>query len=128
MILIDACGLIALGNGGNDFSKEARRQLEAPGSRAFVSAMTAFEIGQKCASGKLLLPLPPLEWFEAMLHQHKLEELAVTSRIALAAADLPLIHRDPFDRVLVATALDRRLTILTSDRIIPAYPGVKVLW
>lgn len=128
MILIDACGLIALQCAPESFSEEARKRLEAPGSQAFVSAITAFEIGQKHASGKLILPLPPHEWFVSVLHHHHLDELAVSSTIALAATALPPIHRDPFDRILIATALAGKLTILTSDRIIPTYPGITTLW
>ena len=45
-----------------------------------------------------------------------------------AAAGLPLIHRDPFDRVLVALAQAQALTVLTSDENIGRYPGVKTLW
>ncbi len=49
------------------------------------------------------------------------------TRLLCAAADLPRIHRDPFDRVLIATCLSQNLTIPTSNRIIPTYPGVKVI-
>jgi PIN domain nuclease of toxin-antitoxin system len=48
--------------------------------------------------------------------------------ILCAAADLPPLPRDPFDRVLVATAMDRGLVLLTSDRVIPTYPGVREIW
>jgi PIN domain nuclease of toxin-antitoxin system len=128
MILVDTCGLLALQDGSEAFSKSACQRLEEPGSKVYVSAITAFEIGQKHASGKLVLPISPQEWFEAMLRQHRIEELPVTSSIGIAAAALPLIHRDPFDRILVATALAHHLTILTSDRIIPEYPGIETVW
>ncbi len=128
MILIDACGLIALRDGADAFSETACQRLEEPGSEAYVSAITAFEIGQKHGSGKLVLPLPPHDWFEAMLRQHHIKELPVTSSISFAAASLPFIHRDPFDRIVIATALAENLTILTSDRVIPTYPGVETLW
>ncbi|MES2661252.1 MAG: type II toxin-antitoxin system VapC family toxin [Verrucomicrobiota bacterium] len=128
MILLDTCGLLALQAGGKDFSAEARARLEAPGSEVFVSAITAFEIGQKHASGKLIMNELPGIWFPAMLRQHYLTELTVSSSILLAAAALPSIHRDPFDRILIATAIAGSLTILTSDRIIPTYPGIDVLW
>jgi PIN domain nuclease of toxin-antitoxin system len=128
MILVDTCGLLALQDGSKAFSARACQQLEEPGSKAYVSAITAFEIGQKHASGKLLLPIPPQEWFEAMLRQHRIEELPVTSAIGSAAAALPFIHRDPFDRIVIATAMAHHLTILTSDRTIPEYPGVETVW
>jgi PIN domain nuclease of toxin-antitoxin system len=62
------------------------------------------------------------------LEQHELEELPVTSRIAIAAAALEAIHNDPFDRVLVATAGEHALSILTPDRVIAQYRNVRVVW
>jgi PIN domain nuclease of toxin-antitoxin system len=128
MILLDTCGLLALLDGGKDLSGAACLQLEASGSQVFVSAISAFEIGQKQASGKLMLPLSPTAWFAAVVRHHRLMELPVTSAICLGAASLPLIHRDPFDRLIIATAAAQNLTILTSDRIIPTYPDVITLW
>ena len=58
----------------------------------------------------------------------ELAEPPLDARIACAAAALPPIHGDPFDRVVVALAGDRALTILTSDENIPKYPGVRTIW
>lgn len=63
-----------------------------------------------------------------MLQQHHVEEIPVTSTICLSAVALPPLHKDPFDRIIVATAQKRHLTILTSDRIIPTYPDTTTLW
>jgi PIN domain nuclease of toxin-antitoxin system len=57
-----------------------------------------------------------------------LREVQLHPHVACAAAALPAIHRDPFDRILVALAQAQMLTILTSDQEIPKYPGVKTLW
>lgn len=128
MILLDTCGLLALQDGGKALSKAAHTRLEAPGSEVYVSAISAFEIGQKHASGKLLLKQPLGIWFPAMLKHHQLIELPVTSATCTAATALPLLHKDPFDRLIIATALAQGLEILTSDQIIPTYPGIKTLW
>ncbi len=128
MILLDTCGLIALQDGGRDLCEPTRILLEAPRSEVFISAISAFEIGQKHRSGKLILPLRPDAWFSAMLKQHHIRELPVTSAIALTATELPLHHRDPFDRLIIATAIEHHLQILTSDRIIPTYPDVEAIW
>lgn len=128
MILLDTCGLLALQNGGQAFSETARVRLEAPGSQVFVSAISAFEIGQKHRAGKLTLQCKLSVWFPAMLKHHRLAELPVTSEICISATALPPIHRDPFDRIIIATALQEQLEILTTDKIIPTYPKVKVLW
>jgi len=128
MILLDTCGLLALASGGSELSDEARCRLEAPGSWVYISAISAFEIGQKHAAGKLILKRPPSVWYPAMLRQHDITELPVTSAHALAATVLPPIHKDPFDRLIIGAALDRGLEILTSDQTIPTYPGVKTFW
>ena len=127
-LLLDTCALLALQDGGAVLSEEARTQLELPGSLVFISAISAFEIGQKRAAGKLALPFEASKWFAAMLKQHQVQEIPVTSEICMAAADLPLVHRDPFDRLIVATALVHGLVILTSDQVMPKYPQVKTLW
>lgn len=128
MILLDTCGLLTLQNGGRELSDIARIRLEAPGSEVFVSAISAFEIAQKSRSGKLALKQTPCEWFPAMLKHHHLVEIPVTSSICLGATALPPLHRDPFDRIIIATAMELRLEILTSDKTIPTYPGIRILW
>lgn len=128
MILLDTCGLVALQDGGRALSEAARILLEAPGSEVFISAISAFEIGQKHNAGKLILPVDPAVWFPAMLRQHQVRELPITSSICLTASALPLLHKDPFDRLIIATAREHGLQILTSDQVIPTYPGVLTLW
>jgi PIN domain nuclease of toxin-antitoxin system len=95
---------------------------------AWAPVVCAWEVAIKAASGKLRLAAPPLLWFLAMTDRYGLRELALDARIACAAAALPLVHRDPFDRVLVALAQAHALTVLTSDKNISKYPGVKTLW
>ena len=52
----------------------------------------------------------------------------MTSSVAASATALPPLHKDPFDRIIIATALEKRMPILTSDKTVPTYPGVRVLW
>lgn len=126
--LLDTCALWALQTGGKELSIKTRALLEAPGSVVCVSAISAFEIGQKAGAGKLTLPCDLDCWFPAMLRQHFLTELPVGSDICIAAVALPPIHKDPFDRIIVATARQHGLPIVTSDRVIPSYPGITALW
>jgi len=57
-----------------------------------------------------------------------IHEVPIDLELALASTQLPPIHRDPFDRILIATAQKNGMTILTQDRIIPTYPHVKAVW
>lgn len=128
MILLDTCALLTLQSGGKTFSPTTRALLDTTNTRTFVSAITAFEIGQKYAAGKLHMTQEPAAWFDAMVSFYMLDVLPITATIALRATTLPQIHRDPFDRIIIATALEHSLTILTSDRIIPTYPTVNTIW
>lgn len=126
-LLLDTCALLALSGQAGKLSRPASRALNAP-DQVYVSAVTAWEIAIKAKSGKLRLEIPPNEWFQQTLERYYLSEIPLQTSLLCDAAELPLLHRDPFDRVLVASAISRSLTILTSDRMIPTYPGVKVVW
>lgn len=126
-LLLDSCALLALAGQCGKLPRGARQALDTA-ERVWVSPVTAWEIAIKLKTGKLQISSPPIDWFHEVVTLYHLEESMVTSSLLCAAAGLPLIHRDPFDRVLVATALARDLTLVTSDRIIPTYPGVNVIW
>ncbi len=124
-VLLDTCALIALGAG--HLPAAARRCLEAAPD-ACVSVVSPWELAIKVATGKLTLKEPVESWFTGLMEQYKLRVLPLELATVCAAAALPPIHRDPFDRVLISIATQRRFTILTSDRIIPSYPGINTLW
>ncbi|MBL9174455.1 MAG: type II toxin-antitoxin system VapC family toxin [Verrucomicrobiales bacterium] len=128
MILLDTCALLYLGNDVSALSQTAADAIRSPGTMVAVSSISAFEVGQKAARGQLRLPLPVDQWFVRMLRQHRLRELPISGVIAARATLLPFIHRDPFDRILVATAMEHQLTLLTPDQTIRQYPGLKTLW
>jgi PIN domain nuclease of toxin-antitoxin system len=126
--LLDTCALLWLVNGDSQLSTEAIRLCGDPENQLFVSAASAWEIALKAAGRKLSLPISPEAWWRRALVHHDLEELPITSRIAIAAAALEAIHNDPFDRVLVATAAQYDLRILSPDRVISRYRNVGVVW
>ena len=101
--------------------------LENP-APLFVSAISAFEVGVKHRKGKLDLKHPPEQWWKLATSHHGVTVLPVTDELALASTALPLIHHDPCDRLIVATAEDIAATILTPDHLIAQYPSAKVEW
>ena len=126
-VLLDACALLALGGQAGRMSTRAMKTLgDAP--VAYCPITTCWEIAIKVASGKIHLSISPELWIREMKVRYNLEEMPLALNAACAAAALPFIHRDPFDRILVALALAHSLPILTSDRTIPKYPGIKTLW
>ena len=124
-VLLDTCALLALARG--ELPERAASALRtAP--EACVSVVSAWEVALKAAGGKLHVGEPPYQWFLGLTDRYALRELALDARTACAAAALPGIHGDPFDRVLVALAQGQALTVLTCDEHIAQYPGVSTLW
>lgn len=126
-LLLDTCALLALAGQAGKLPRQASQALASPGQIG-VSPVSAWEIAIKVRNGKLHMGLPPHDWFVKAMERYHLEEIPLDTALLCAAADLPLLHRDPFDRVLVATCLAGNFTLLTSDPIIPTYPGMKVIW
>lgn len=128
MVLLDTCTLLWLAAGSDKLSRPARDALVAPGAQVFVSAITAFEVGVKHRRRALTLPLAPLAWYERVLAFHDVREIPVDGRIAARSTELPRLHADPCDRIIVATAQRDGLVILTPDPLIRAYPKTQTCW
>ena len=103
-------------------SKPAREAIAHPATVVYVSAASAWEIAVKRRLGKLSAP----DDLEEQMRGGGLTELGISISDALLAGLLPLHHADPFDRMLIAQAQRRNLTIVTRDETISLY-GVSVL-
>jgi PIN domain nuclease of toxin-antitoxin system len=90
--------------------------------QVFLSAVTAWELAIKQSLGSLTLLRPVSD----LIHTHQMIELPVTIRHGEVVRDLPLHHRDPFDRLLVAQAILEGLILVTGDRQLLSY-GVPIL-
>ena len=119
--LLDSHILIWLDTGDTRLSQGVLQRLRSADKR-FLSAATAWELGLKRAAGKLVLR----ESVGSMLTVFGLIELPVTIRHGDRAALLPMHHRDPFDRLLLAQAELEGLILVTADRQLAQY-GVPVL-
>ncbi|CDX30663.1 PilT protein-like protein [Mesorhizobium sp. ORS 3359] len=87
-----------------------------------VSVMSAWEIGMLVSKGRLPSIRTPERWFEEFVEAAAVTVEGVTPRILVAASHLPgTVHSDPVDRMLIATAREQDLTIITRDRAILAY-------
>lgn len=126
--LLDTCALLWLADDPTRLPVEVRNQLAATDSLVHVSAISALELGLKIARGKLQLPLPISQWFPAFCRRNELHVIPVDEAIAAASTELPGIHQDPFDRLLIATAILRQLTLVTPDATLQRYPDLKTLW
>ncbi|MGH3440465.1 MAG: type II toxin-antitoxin system VapC family toxin [Nitriliruptorales bacterium] len=86
-----------------------------------LSAASSWEISIKYALGRLPLPEPPSTYVPARIRSTGVTPLAVEHTHALAVADLPDHHRDPFDRLLVAQGSVEAVPIITADEVLAQY-------
>ena len=103
-----------------ELSRSARNLL-AEADSILVSVVSLWEAGIKWQAGKL--PVSPSDLHES-LATNNFRALPVTISHALAVAKLPSIHKDPFDRMLVAQAIAEPLHLLTTDRVLAEYSGL----
>jgi PIN domain nuclease of toxin-antitoxin system len=122
MLLLDTHTLLWWLADNRALAKPARQAIADPEAIVYVSAAAAWEISIKSALGKLSAP----DDLEDQMRAGGLTELPVTIADGLVAGALPRYHEDPFDRMLVAQAKRRGLTIVTRDPVIARY-GVLTL-
>jgi PIN domain nuclease of toxin-antitoxin system len=101
---------------------EHLRLLEDRRTRLLVSAVSSWEITIKHALGRLPLPEPPARYVPERLRAIGAEPLAIEHEHALAVAELPPLHADPFDRLLVSQAGLLAVPIITADPAVAQYP------
>jgi PIN domain nuclease of toxin-antitoxin system len=119
--------MLWLGSRPDLLSQKAAEAI-ASSRKVMVSPMSLYELLWKQQIGKLRLPMPAAQWYDELIEDKQLTEIAVTGSIAGRAAALPMIHRDPADRFLIATAMENGLRLITPDPEIKKYPGVRVVW
>lgn len=127
-LLLDTCALLWLARDPAKLSEKAREAISTNRGSLYVSAISAFEIGTKHTKGGLEFKIPPKEWWEAAVHYYHLHVVDVSASICLASTALPLFHKDPCDRGIIATAAELGAGIVTSDGWISQYPEVRVVW
>jgi PIN domain nuclease of toxin-antitoxin system len=96
------------------------RLIEETGNRVWFSAASIWEIAIKHSLGRDDFPIEPAILWKAA-RETGLEELAVTAEHSVGVGALPWLHRDPFDRLLVAQARTARMKLLTLDPQVNAY-------
>ncbi|MBN1905709.1 MAG: type II toxin-antitoxin system VapC family toxin [Deltaproteobacteria bacterium] len=123
-MILDTCGLLWLVHDQNKMSHKALEIIKNS-PVLYISAISSFEIGLKYKAGKLLLPAPPKEWFQEIIKHHDISIINLDKDICLKATELPDIHRDPCDRFIIATALIKKMAVITADTRFQEY-GVTV--
>jgi PIN domain nuclease of toxin-antitoxin system len=99
-----------------------RDAVRDPTNEVYLSAASVWEAVLKHALGKLPLPAPPSEYLPKQRAAHRIASLPVEEDALAYLAKLPPLHRDPFDRVLIAQALQHQLTLVSVDEAVQRYP------
>ena len=126
-LLLDTCTLIWLASDPGQLSQNASTQLADMTNELFLSDISVLEIALKYTRGKIKLPTPPRDWLQNQMGQWGIRTVVLDRGVIYRTTELPLHHADPFDRLLVATCLERSMHIVTPDVHIHRYP-VSWLW
>jgi PIN domain nuclease of toxin-antitoxin system len=108
-------------------SRKAREEITDLSNEVFFSAVRSWEVAIKATAGKLTLPEPPASYVPRRMADQGLRPLPLTHPHALGVYDLPLHHRDPFDRLLIAQVKREDLIVVTADHLLEQYP-VEIPW
>ena len=119
--LVDTSVFIRMAANPDALARDAREVIENEGVELWLSAASAWEIAIKASLGKLDLPDPPARFVPERMDSMFVDPLPIAHAHALAVASLPLHHRDPFDRLLVAQARVERVPIISSDPVFARY-------
>lgn len=122
-LLLDTHVLLWAAGYPDRLPSDARALIEDPGTKlVYFSAASLWEVAIKNGLGRPDFNVDPRK-----LHRESLkngyQELYVTGAHAVAVDQLPTIHRDPFDRILVSQAQVEGITLLTADELVGRYPG-----
>jgi PIN domain nuclease of toxin-antitoxin system len=127
MYLLDSSAFIWLSDGSGKLSPKAYQACYDRNNKLYLSLASVWEIQLKVNLGKLHLNAPLPDLLKQQQQVNDIDLLAIQISHIMELSHLPDLHRDPFDRLLIAQARVEGLTLITPDFTIPQYP-VPVLW
>jgi len=131
VIVLDTHSWVWWANGSDELSRAARTRTEAAlrEDRLLVSSISVWEVAMLVERGRLRLAIAVDEWVGQAERIPGLRFVPVTNAIALRSMQLPgRFHKDPADRIIVATALSHGATVVTRDDRIRGYEHVRTVW
>jgi PIN domain nuclease of toxin-antitoxin system len=126
-LLLDTHAFLWWVSDARELSKKARAAIADPDNECLLSLVSCWEIAVKLSLGKLKLPATIERFIPEQLTANAFRQLDISFRHAARVAGLAFHHRDPFDRLLVAQALEEALTVVSADPVFRRY-GVKRVW
>ncbi|ROO30749.1 type II toxin-antitoxin system VapC family toxin [Salinisphaera japonica] len=122
IVLLDTHLLLWAAAGSNKLPPRAADLIQNETNQLLFSAASLWEVAIKAGLNRPDFKISAGR-FRRALFENGYDELPISGRHAAAIANLPDIHKDPFDRILIAQAQVEDLTLCTSDRIVARYPG-----
>lgn len=126
-LLLDTCTLVWLVSDPERLGRAVADCIDEETTELFLSDASVWELCLKWQAGKIGLPKPPRAWVEEQVRAWSLAALPIQRGHLYRVTELPEHHRDPFDRLLVAQAIEEGMTIGSPDPQIHRYPTA-VLW
>ena len=126
-ILLDTHTFLWLAIKPDLLSKNAIKSLENIENDLYLSSISIWEIEQKYQIGKLALPSSPKPIIKEFCNTYQILSLGFDAESAFELQNLPKIHNDPFDRMLICQAISHKFAIATNDRFIKQYK-VRTIW
>lgn len=120
-LLIDTHIFLWFVSGDRRLAAPAQSRICDPANEVFLSVASVWECVVKSQIGKLPLPQPAEVYVPQQRASHRIASLEIDEGAIVLLAQLPPLHRDPFDRILIAQAQQHQLTLLTVDSAILAY-------
>jgi len=121
-LLLDTHIFLRLIVGDDRPSADVQAAILDPQNDVYLSVASTWETTIKYALGRLALPAEPALFFPVQRQLHRIASLAIEEDDFKTLVRLPSIHRDPFDRIIVAQAIRNGLTLVTVDEIVKQYP------
>jgi PIN domain nuclease of toxin-antitoxin system len=111
----------------DSLSRAVRQIIESTENELYYSQASVWEISLKYSIGKLPLPASPKEYIPSCVQRMGLERVELSDAMLYQSTELPMHHKDPFDRAIIATAQNMALPLLSKDRVLSAY-DVELIW
>ena len=132
MIVLDTHVLLWWVSGSSQLSATAEKAIKktlAKGSEVLVSAISAWEVAMLIEKGHLVLSMDVENWFDEVSQIDGMRFIPVDNEISIKSTVLPgTFHKDPADRMIVATARKLAVSLVTADKKIRNYEHVKTIW
>ena len=121
-LLLDTHIFLWFISGDARLNEDMKASIRSNDNEVFLSIVSLWETIIKNRLGRLQLPEPVESYLPTQRQRHEISSLSLDEASVSHLAELPAIHRDPFDRMLICQAMEHGLTIVTVDNTIRAYP------